>query len=247
MWQSTCAFVGSAAGAFRLRGPVYQFGSEPADGFSGAMTLRDAFPETSYIHCQLDPDDDGTRLPLPDGAAGTILWIGPLGNRWQAPEAGEELMRILTPRGALLVAVPAGGALGRRTHVWSPAPRTIQRLLGPAEVTLVGWQGPDAAPHTLYGVGLKGPAGEAAVARTNRFLDGFQRRLDDLGRRVGWARRLLGLLARCSGLGSGGPADREHYRVQFMVHLRVDRALGAEPLCDGPASDWTGTRLDARE
>jgi hypothetical protein len=247
MWQSTCAFVASAAGAFRLRGPVYQFGSDLADGFSGAISLRDAFPETSYIHCQLDPDDDGTRLPLPDGAAGTVLWIGPLGNGWQTPQAGEELMRILAPGGALLVAVPAGGTVGRRAHVWSPAPRTIQCLLGPAEVTLVGWQGPDAAPHTLYGVGLKGPAGEAVVARTNRFLDGLQRRLDELSRHVGWVRRLLGLLARCSGLGPGGPAGREYYQVQFMVHLRVDQAAAAEPLCDRPANDRTGTRLDAWE
>lgn len=247
MWHSTRAFVASAAGAFRLRGPVYQFGSEPADGFSGAIGLREVFPETSYIHCQLDPDDEGTRLPLPDGAAGTLLWIGPLGNRWQTPEAGEELMRIVAPGGALLAAVPTGGTLGRRTHVWSPAPRTIQCLLGPAEGTLVGWQGPDAAPHTLYGVGLKGPAGEAVAAQTNRFLDGFQRRLDELSRQVGWARRMLGFLARWSGLGSGGPAAREHYHAQFMVHLRVDQATAAEPLCKGPANDRSGTRLDAWE
>jgi hypothetical protein len=247
MWQSTYAFVASAVRAFRLDGPVYHFGSESAEGFFRAMTLRESFPETSHIHCQLDPDDARTRLPLPDGAAGTVLWIGPLVGPWQTPEGAEELSRIVAPGGSLLVALPAGRALARRAHVWSPAPGTIQRLLGPAELTLVGWQGPDAAPHTLYGIGLKGPAGEATVARTNRFLDGFQRRLDDLGRQVRWPRRLLGLLARLSGLGSGGPAHREFFHTQFMVHLRIDRDRTDEPLPDQPTKGWTGTRLDAWE
>jgi len=247
MWPSISAFVGSAAGAFRLRGPVYQFGADVVQGLSGAMALRDAFPQTSYIHCQLDPNDGGTRLPLPDGAAGTVLWIGPLGDGWQRPRAGEELMRILAPGGALLVAVPAGRAVRREAHAWSPAPRTIQRLLGPAEVTLVGWQGPDSAPHALYGVGLKTPGVETVAARTNRFLDGFQRRLDRLARQVGWPRRLLGVLARWTGLGSNGPAGEDHYRVQFMVHLRVDRSLAAEQSSDDTPGSHTGTRLDARE
>ncbi len=247
MWQSIRAFVDSAARSLNPSGPVYHFGGDPADGFAGALALKQSFPDTSYIHCQLDPQDDGTRLPLPDHTARTVLWVGPLVGTWQTGDAGGELSRILAPGGVLLLAVPLGGSAGRLPDVWSPSQRTIERLLAGTEFTLVGWQGPETCPHTLYGIGIKTPIHDESLERASRFFDEFQQQLDRLASEVRWLRRLLARLARWLGVGNDCPGDGDWHRAQFMVHLEAEQASRARRLSELAPHDRTGTRLDTRE
>lgn len=248
MWPSIHTFVASAARSLALRGPVYQLGSDPADGFTNAAELKDSFPAAGYIQCQLDPGMGSVQLPLPDGAARTLLWIGPLKDAWNTPDAAGELARIVAPGGAMLVAIPTGCPRDHQSPVWSPAPRTIERLLAGLDLTLVGWQGPDNGPHTLYGVGVKAPIADDALRRVNRFLESFDAGLDRLSQDVGWTRRLLARFARWIGAGCGGPGDPDWHRAQFMVQLlQSGQSPAPASLADLAGDDRTGSRLDAWE
>lgn len=245
MRESIEAFVDSAAGAFRLKGPVYRFGSSSNGGFDVETSLRWCFPEGAYIDFELGEGIEIDRLPFPDGAARTVLCIGVLEHAFEPPKALEEMLRILSPGGALLVCAPIEDPLpDRMPAYWQLTPRSVQRLLAGMETTLVGWQGAETFPHTIYGIGFKPPLSSRVLEETGWFLNRFQSRLDAAARRIGWRPRLTDFLTRWARSRSKCRHRRDYYKVQFAVHLAVDQSPTHALLkgCLGEAK--TGTRLD---
>jgi len=223
MHEFIWAFVDSAVEAFRLRGPVYRIA-----GGNGAPAIgagrSECFPGTSHIDCELAEWTDTDRLPFADGVAGTVLCAGSLEYVFRPQHAVEEMTRILAPGGALLISAPSErGESEQMPAYWRLTPRCMQQLLAPMKVTLVGWQGADLFPHTLYGIGFKPPTPGTILPATSRFVDRFQWRLDEAAARVGWARRLAYFLTCWVRSPAERQRQRNYHKVQFAVHLSAGR------------------------
>lgn len=245
MREQIRAFVDSAAGAFRLSGPFYRFGACPGGGSGVEAWLRECFPQAACVEFELEDGVELDRLPFPDGAARTLLCGGALECAFQPQRAVAEMMRILAPGGVLLVWATAGGrGPDPAPAYWHLTPRSIQRLLAPVETTLVGWQGAETFPHTLYGVGFKRPLRGSILEETKRFLDGFQARLDEAARRIGWEERLKHFLMGWAGSRAERRHRRDYYKLGFAVHLAVKPNLKHELLNGCLPEAKTGSRLD---
>ena len=246
MCRHVQAFVASATEAFRLRGPVYRFCSRGA----GGSWWREPLPpghlaESGCIDVELPEGTEGVLLPLPDGAARTVLCLGPLELSHEPRRMLEEVTRIVRPGGALLICTPAEAAVpGPTPDHWRLSPRSVDRLLCGMAATMVGWQGPDASPHTLYGIGFKAPLDGAVVAGAGRFLERFQARVRSSAAAIDWPRRLKHFLLRLTRPGTRRRRLRDHHKLQFALHFSVDHNLKHALLQDCLSDEHAGGRLD---
>jgi len=223
------AFVESAIDAFELAGPLYQFGSCP-NGASGPWArLRGSLPDGLCVSFGWEEEAKTARLPIPDGVARTVLCVDAPRYVFEPRRAVDEMVRILSPGGVLLIRASGTAAeAGRKPAYWRLTPRGLERLLSGIEARLVAWQGDESLPHTLYGIGFKPPLGDAVLSGMNRFVDRFPARLDQLAKGLGWRGRLGQLLA--GGLCSRPERRRwrDYYKLRFAVHFSVDRKLKNE-------------------
>ena len=127
---------------------------------------------------------------------------------------------------------------------WRLTPRSVGRLLSGMEAVLVGWQGAEGFPHTVYGIGFKPPPTGAILEGTRRFLDRFQARLDEAAGRIAWPERLMHLLTCWARSRSERRHRRDFYKAQFAVHLAGDRNLKHDLFQSCLPDKKTGTRLD---
>ena len=242
------AFFDSAIDAFKLSGPVYQLGSCPSGDSGPWARLRESFPEGEHVGFGWEDETELERLPFPDGVARTVLCVDALGYAIEPQRAVEEMLRILSPGGALLVCASVEAPVPDQAPTyWRLTPRGLERLLSGMEARLVGWQGSEDFPHTLYGVGFKPPLSRAVLQGTNRFLDRFPARIGQMAGPVGWRGWLRQLLAGWAGGRSQRRRRRDYHNLQFAVHFSVDRKLKHEVLQSCLPEGQTGTRLDLME
>jgi len=251
MHEYAHAFVETASGAFELAGPVYEFGFCPAVDPPDGDELHGSFPETGYIGCELGEaariDRLGSldRLPFPDRAARTVVCVDTLEHVFEPGKAVEEMVRVLAPGGTLLLCESTGpGGSETIDSYWRPTPHALERLLAPLEATLVGWLGGEQSPHTVFGVGAKGPVAGEFVRGVNRLINRLPARLQALGARPGWARRLgRRLLVWLEGE-ARRRRRRERHQVHFVVHVAAAEPLAHKLLLGCAPEEPTGTRLD---
>ncbi len=250
MHDRTGTFLRTAAEAFELAGPVYEFGYCPTGDLADAGILRECFPQGGYIGCEvggpaeIDRLSDLSRLPFPDAAARTVVCIDTLEHVEGPPQTVEEMARILMPGGVLVLsaAVEPGDSPGP-DNCWRLTPQVVQRVLSPFEATLVAWQGPAGSPHTVYAIACKAPVGREFVAGAGRLLDLLPRRMEALAIKGGWLARLF----RRFLLRPDRRGDRhspEMLRVESALHVPLARDLAPHFLLGPPAKAQTGTRLD---
>ncbi|MBI1902831.1 MAG: methyltransferase domain-containing protein [Planctomycetia bacterium] len=181
MRENVRAFVETAAEAFRLTGPVYEFGAYQVDGQAEIADLRPVFRGQRYIGCDARPGpgvdrvEDLARLGLADSVARTIVCVDTLEHVFDVPRAVEEMIRVLAPGGYLIVAAP----MDFRIHeypddYWRLTPSCLARLLAPLDGLVIGSQGVEKYPHTVLGVGCKGPLDAGFARRAGAFVGGFQ-------------------------------------------------------------------------
>jgi SAM-dependent methyltransferase len=249
MHEHLQAFVQSAAEAFELRGPVYKFGFFPLE--APVLSLHGCFPEMSYVGCNFtDPEelgrmDDLAHLPLADAMAGTVVALNLLERVADARQTVEEMVRVLAPGGALLIASSPEDRRDAHPRSDILRPDLLARLLNGLEVTLVGWRGESRVDQALYAVGFKAPAGGPVFEGTSRFLERFQRRLDRLseGRRLPkWLAGPLGRVWPSRQKASAPPSP-----VRFLIDLPgiCQGKLSSEPVSFKEGT--LGSRLDLME
>jgi SAM-dependent methyltransferase len=250
MHEHVSAFLQSASEAFGPRGPVYEFGYSPIADSAGAPTLPgDGSEEDSLVgrdgrRCEPakiekleEPErlEDLVPLPYPNGVARTVISINTLEHAFEPRRAVEEMIRILAPGGLLLISSASGGqACERPDCYWRPTPCAIQRLLAGLDATLIGWQGTHPNIDTSFAIASKPPAPETFAAGVNRFLDRFQRRLDEAAEPLGWRQRLARLFSRYT------PP-----KPQFVLHLPARGQLEHALLSACLPEENSGARFDA--
>jgi len=247
MHEHVKAFVVSAADAFQLRGPICRIECrrDPDSGELGLGTLlRARFGQLADVSFLPDHQREAIRLPFPDGAVRTVLCVGARQFAAKPEETAAEIRRVLSPGGALLACVRVPDPASRPALAsWRPTPQTVARLLMGMDATLVGWQGAETCPHTVYGVGFKPPVTGTAVDGTSRFIDDFQTQLENAAKGGDWRTRLRRFLSVWLPVRSARRRRNDH-RVRFIVHLTLHRNVAQDASPSGPHDEKTGTRLD---
>ncbi|MFH1922841.1 MAG: methyltransferase domain-containing protein [Planctomycetota bacterium] len=278
MQEHLRAFLGSVSEAFPLAEPIYEFGYGPGFDATGGQMPKAALPGKGHLACReaepavVERLEDLARLPFPDGAARTVIAIHALERTFEPHRAVEEMIRILAPGGILVLSSQSAAQSPESANrYWHPTPGAIQRLLAGLEATLIGWQGDDGNPHTLFGIAAKPPVAEAFFAGAGRFLDGFQKRLDEIAARAGWwprlKRRLMewkqGRQPGDTGVPFSQTAQRNFkaekriaisprsagssHKAQFVLHLPVPDRLKHRLLASCLPEENLGTRLDTTQ
>lgn len=217
-------FVELAADRLALRGPIYEFGAYQVAGQEAISDLRGLFPGQRYIGCDMRPGpgvdriEDLGDLTLATGCAQTVLCLDTLEHVFDLPRAWSELLRVLAPGGALLVSVPFDFHIhAHPDDYWRITPSALARLLQPLALSVVGWQGPEKTPHTVYALGFAAPAPPVRLAQVSRLIRDFQDVLRQSENAVPWPRwlkqQLLGPFR------SRGERRRqvEFYKAEFLV------------------------------
>lgn len=238
MRDNVRALVAIAAETLALDGPVYEFGSYQVEDQIGLADLRPFFPTRPYIGCDMragpgvDRVEDLGNLSLADETARTILCVETLEHVFEVRRAVDEMLRVLAPGGTMIVTTPFDFRLhDYPSDYWRLTPACLARLLAPLDALVVGWQGLESDPHTVFAVGCKAPLTDHFTAGLPRFMAGFQAWLAEQAARVSIARRLkqwtIGLLR------SKGERRREAAQFDVGYTLRLDgqgdpRAAGAK-------------------
>jgi len=197
------ALMQTAEATFELRAPFYEFGFSPLrDPVGKAAGVKPSFepgradwkgsPVLPGLHTEFDRLEDLTRLPFPDDVARTVACGGALEHVVYPVRALEEMVRILAPGGIFLMASKVvERAAGRTNHLGELTPRTVQRVLGQLEATLVGWLGSENHPHQVFAVGCKRPAPGPFLRGLGEFMDQFPKRLGVDDEDANWWRNVL--------------------------------------------------------
>lgn len=231
MRNNVRAFVESAVEHLPLRGPVFEFGSYLVDGQAELANLRGLFPGQSYTGCDMrrgpgvDRVEDLAALTLADRSAQTVLCLDTLEHVFEIRRAIEEMIRILAPGGTLLIAVPMDFPVhAYPDDYWRLTPSCLMRLLEPLEGRVIGFQGVESHPHTVFAVGIKAPFPAGVSEGVGQFISSFQDWLAaaerdlSLGQQV---KRWMNLLLRGKGQRR---KERDYFKTQFVIDLNPRHA-----------------------
>lgn len=243
-------FVAIAARAFKLLGPVYEFGSYLVEGQGDRGDLRGLFAGRDYIGCDMRPGpgvdrlEDLARLNLPDGAAGTIVCVDTLEHVFEIGRAVDEMIRVLAPGGVMLIAVPFNFYIHNHpSDYWRLTPSCLDRLLAPLDAVVVGSQGMEPSPHTVFAIGAKAPV-DAGFAR------GYELLADQMGQYcraqtadIPWQRRAKQWARRWFQSRGDRRRAEEYFATRFALNLRIASTAGSAPPARGDAAN-SGRRFE---
>lgn len=253
MRDNVRALVRVAAETLAVAGPVYEFGSYQVEGQQGIADLRSFFAGRNYIGCDMRPGpgvdrvEDLGELTLADDTAGTIVCVETLEHVFEVRRAADEMMRVLAPGGVLIVTSPFDFRLhDYPSDYWRLTPSCLARLFAPLDGLVVGWQGLESDPHTVFAIGCKGPVPEHFAAGVTQFRAQFQAWLDEQAAHVPLGRMLkrwtIGMLR------SKGERRREQaeFDVGYTIRLPVCGDWRSAVGLEAPASAHSARRATIR-
>jgi hypothetical protein len=140
------------------------------------------------------------------------------------------MLRVLAPGGVIVVTTPFDFRLhDYPSDYWRLTPACMARLFAPLDAAVVGWQGIESDPHTVFAIGCKQPVVDNFVAGVGRFMDAFQRWLGEQDRAVPWTTKLkqrtIGLLR------SKGERRRQSEFFDVGYTLRLPAQADWRTLC----------------
>jgi SAM-dependent methyltransferase len=247
MKHLTARLIDAAAESFPMRGPIYEF------GFSSLQVTGPPSPDDDFEaaasggSARIERLEDLDRLPFADATAGTVICENALPYVFEPHRAIAEMTRILAPGGLLLVVASTLGPTGGDNRYWTPSPSAIGRLLASLDGTLTGWIGPDAAPHTVFGIGCKSPLRVEFARGVQPFLDRLDRALAKAASQRGVLQSLGQWLIEWMGSPLERRGRRDYYRAQYALHLSLDEQSRPVLLESCLPQAKMGTRLDLSE
>ncbi len=92
-----------------------------------------------------------------------MLCIETFEHVFEVQRAFTEVFRLLRPGGVFVITTPLNFRIhGYPDDYWRITPSCLRRMLSPYAARVSGYQGYHAFPHTVMGVAIKDPAGNAA-------------------------------------------------------------------------------------
>lgn len=152
-------FIGICARTLDLQGPIYEFGSRQMDGQVGYSDLRPFFPNHSYVGADyiagpgVDVVLDLRKINLPDRIINTAFCLEVLEHVDDPTKAVQELHRVMTDDGLLIVSVPMNIKIhGSPYDYWRFTPEGLDTLLKLFPHRFVGYVGRDDYPDNIVAV-----------------------------------------------------------------------------------------------
>jgi SAM-dependent methyltransferase len=220
------AFCRLVAETFDCPGPVYEFGSYQVEGQEGYANLRDLFPGKEYVGCDMRPGpgvdrvEDVTAIRLPDASIGTVLCIETFEHVFEVRRAFDEVHRILKPGGIFVITSP----LNFRIHAypddyWRMTPSCLRRMLEPYGARITGFQGHQAFPHTVMGLGIKSPTPPDCTVRASRLVASYTELARGSEAALPAAEKLRRLASRLYRSKGERRQVADYYRAAFQVDI----------------------------
>jgi len=210
-------------------GPVFEFGSYQVDGQEGYANLREMFAGKPYVGCDMRPGpgvdrvEDVTAISLPDGSAGTVLCIETFEHVFEVQKAFTEVFRLLRPGGVFVITTPLNFRIhGYPDDYWRITPSCLRRMLTPYAARISGHQGYHPFPHTVMGIGIKEPAGDAAV-RLERIVGAYHTWLDRTEASLPLENKVRRRFARIYRSKGERRQIADYYKADF--HIDVDESI----------------------
>lgn len=164
-------FVRIAAATLPIADPIYEFGSLQVPEQIGWADLRPIFPGHKYIGGDMrkgpgvDTILDLHKLDLLNESVGTAFCLDTLKHVERPYDALAEMYRVLRLDGACIISsVLAFPIHEYPADYWRFTAAGFKLILRPFTSVMTGYVGEDHFPHTILGVGVKGPADFAAFA-----------------------------------------------------------------------------------
>jgi SAM-dependent methyltransferase len=175
------AYVELVAGTVPLPEPIYEFGAYLVTGQESLADLRPLFQGRAYVGCDMragpgvDKVLDLRKLDLPDGSVGSVLMFDTLEHVELPHDALREVERVLRPGGIVVMT----SVMDFPIHdfpfdYWRFTPEAFRSLLQRFASRRVAWAGVPWFPHTIVGVGVKGPAPD--LSRYDAGVEEWKRR-----------------------------------------------------------------------
>ncbi len=223
------AFCRLVAENLACPGPVFEFGSYQVDGQEGYANLREMFAGKSYVGCDMrsgpgvDRVEDVTAINLPDGSAGTVLCIETFEHVFDVQKAFAEVFRLLQPGGVFVITTPLNFRIhGYPDDYWRITPNCLRRMLSPYAARVSGYQGYHAFPHTVMGVGIKEPAGDAAL-RLEKLVRAYHTWLDQTEASLPFEDKIRRRFSRVYRSKGERRQIADYYKADF--HVDLDKSL----------------------
>jgi ubiquinone/menaquinone biosynthesis C-methylase UbiE len=157
-------FVRICAETLPLKEPIHEFGSLQVAGQEGSADLRPLFPGKEYVGSDMREGPGVDRIlnlhniALPSNSVGTTLVMDTLEHVEFPHHALEEIYRVTQPNGTAIIS----SVMRMRIHAypndyWRFTPEGFAVLLRPFADSFVSYGGDKKFPHTVIGIGFKGP------------------------------------------------------------------------------------------
>ena len=114
-------------------------------------------------------------MSLADGVAGTVLCIETFEHVFEVRRAFDEVYRVLEPGGLFVITSPLNFRIhGYPDDYWRMTPNCLRRMMEPYAARLTGYQGYHKFPHTVMGLGVKGPAPADFAAKADELAMSYR-------------------------------------------------------------------------
>jgi SAM-dependent methyltransferase len=139
----------------------------------------------------VDRIEDLGQLTLASDSLSTVICVETLEHVFEVRRAVDELIRVLAPGGLLFISIPFNHRLHNHPNdYWRLSPACLQGLLAPLAATVVGWQGTDKFPHSVFAIACKAPVPTWFAASVGSFTTTFQAKLDAAAAAEPWKKKL---------------------------------------------------------
>jgi SAM-dependent methyltransferase len=144
--------------------PIYEFGSYLVPEQIETANIRYLFPGKEYVGCDMREGPGVDRIlnlhsiELEESTVGTVLCLDTLEHVEYPNKALEEIHRILKPNGVVIIS----SCMNYPIHdfpcdYWRFTPEAFRSILKSFRNIYVNYAGQNIFPHTIVGVGCKGP------------------------------------------------------------------------------------------
>jgi len=148
-----------------IQEPIYEFGSYIVPGQENEANLRSFFPGKQYFGCDMrkgagvDLILNLHDIDLPACCAKTVLCFDTLEHVEYPRKAIEEMHRILSPDGILIISSLMNFPIHNHPYdYWRFTPQGFKSLLNIFNSSIISHTGEDNFPITILGIGFKGHA-----------------------------------------------------------------------------------------
>lgn len=155
-------FVQIVEAIFDLPQPIYEFGSLQVPGQETIADLRSLFPNKNYVGCDISSGKGVDRIEnvesnkLPSESIGTVIFVETIEHVENPHRAISEIYRVLGSDGILVMTSAMDLPIHNYPHdYWRFTPEGFRALLSQFSKSIIGYQGYELQPHTIFGIGFK--------------------------------------------------------------------------------------------